>query len=312
VKAASSAHFLPLVGVVSGSGFHRLDRPEPAPGTGPGADFLIVSPQYFVTMGIPLLGGRDFDEHDTVSSEPGIVVNQTFVQRFFRGEDPIGKRLGLDWNVRHGVIIGVTADTRQTDLKVDPQPTIFLNQAQTPMYFGALVVRSALPPATVASAVEQAVHAVDPDQAISHVESMEQVLSASVARPRLESILLGIFAGVALLLAAIGLYGVLAYSVSQRTREIGIRMALGANPAQLARGIVRDGLGLMLAGIIGGLAASFALTRLLRSLLYHISPADPLTIAAVCALLLVVGLFASWLPARRAAAVDPVGSLRME
>jgi ABC-type antimicrobial peptide transport system permease subunit len=133
-----------------------------------------------------------------------------------------------------------------------------------------------------------------------------------VARPRLESILLGIFAGVALLLAAIGLYGVLAYSVSQRTREIGIRMALGANPAQLARGIVRDGLGLMLAGIIGGLAASFALTRLLRSLLYHISPADPLTIAAVCALLLVVGLFASWLPARRAAAVDPVGSLRME
>jgi putative ABC transport system permease protein len=312
VEAASSAHFLPMVGVVSGSGFHRLDQPEPAPGTGPGADYLIVSPQYFVTMGIPLLNGRDFDEHDRFSSEPGIIVNQAFARKFFHGEDPLGKRLGLDWNIRHGVIIGVTADNRQTDLTVDPQPTIFLNQAQTPMYFGALVVRTALPPAAVASAVEQAVHAVDPDQAISHVESMEQVLSASVARPRLESILLGIFAGVALLLAVIGLYGVLAYSVSQRTREIGIRMALGANSSRLVRAIVRDGLGLMLAGILGGLAASLILTRLLRSLLYQISPTDPLTLVAVSTLLLVVGLLASWLPARRAAAVDPVGSLRVE
>jgi putative ABC transport system permease protein len=160
--------------------------------------------------------------------------------------------------------------------------------------------------------VEQAVHAVDPDQAISHVETMDQVLAESVARPRLESVLLGIFAGVALLLAAIGLYGVLAYSVSQRTREIGIRMALGASSSQLVRAVVRDGLGLILAGILGGLAASLALTRLLRSLLYHISPTDPLTLIAVCTLLLVVGLLASWLPARRAAAVDPVGSLRME
>jgi putative ABC transport system permease protein len=312
VEAASSAHFLPMVGVVSGSGFHRLDQPEPAPGTGPGADYLIVSPQYFLTMGIPLLGGRDFNEHDMLSSEPGIIVNQAFAQKFFHGEDPVGKRLGLDWNIRHGVIIGVTADTRQTDLKVGPQPTIFLNQAQTPMYFGALVVRTALPPAAVASAVEQAVHAVDPDQAISHVESMDQVLSASVARPRLESVLLGIFAAVALLLAAIGLYGVLAYSVSQRTREIGIRMALGANSSDLVRQVIRDGLVLMLPGILGGLAASLALTRLLGSLLYNIQPTDPLTLVAVCGLLLLVGILASWLPARRAAAVDPVGSLRME
>jgi putative ABC transport system permease protein len=263
-------------------------------------------------MGIPFIGGRDFNQHDSISAEPAIVVNQAFAQRFFRGEDAIGKSLGLDWNVRHGIIVGITADTRQTDLKIDPQPTIFLNQAQTPMYFGALVVRTALPPAAVASAVEQAVHAVDPDQAISHVETMDQVLAESVARPRLESVLLGIFAGVALLLAAIGLYGVLAYSVSQRTREIGIRMALGASSSQLVRAVVRDGLGLILAGILGGLAASLALTRLLRSLLYHISPTDPLTLIAVCTLLLVVGLLASWLPARRAAAVDPVGSLRME
>jgi predicted permease len=271
-----------------------------------------VSPQYFATMGIPFVVGRDFNEHDTYSSEPGIIVNQAFVQKFFHGEDPLGKRLGLDWNIRHGEIIGVTADARQTDLKVDPQPTIFLNQAQSPMYFGALVVRTALPPAAIASAVERAVHAVDPDQAISHIESMEQVLSASMARPRLESVLLGIFAAVALLLAAIGLYGVLAYSVSQRTREIGIRMALGANSQQLVRSIVRDGIGFILAGTLGGLAMALALTRLLTSLLFHISPTDPVTIVAVCCLLLAVGLLASWLPARRAAAVDPVGSLRVE
>jgi len=289
-----------------------MDQPEPTPGTGPHADYLIVSPRYFATIGVPFVAGRDFNEHVTFSSEPGIIVNQAFAQKFFHGEDPLDKRLGLDWNIRHGVIIGITADTRQTDLKVDPQPTIFLDQAQTPSYFGALVVRTTLPPAAVASAVEQAVHGVDPDQAISKVESMEQVLSESVARPRLESVLLCIFAAVALLLAAIGLYGVLAYSVSQRTREIGIRMALGANSQQLVRGIVGDGLGLILAGILAGLVMSLALTRLLGSLLFHVSPTDPLTFAGVCGLLVAVGLLASWLPARRAAAVDPVGSIRVE
>jgi len=312
VEAASSAHFLPMVGIVSGSGFRRMDRPEPAPGAEVTADFVIVSPQYFRTMGIPLLKGRDFDEHDTTTVEPGIIVNEAFARRFFPGENAIGKALGLDWNIRHGVIVGVAANARQTDLKVPPEPTIFLDQAQTPMYFGALVVRTAVPPAAMAQAVQQAIHAVDPDQAISHVQTMEQVVGESVARPRLESLLLTIFAGVALLLAVVGLYGVLAYSVAQRTREIGIRMALGANARQLVRDVVRDGLQLMLPGIVAGIAVSLAVTRLLSSLLYGVRPTDPLTFAAVCCLLLLVGLAASWLPARRASRVDPVGSLRWE
>ena len=312
VESASSANLLPMIGNVSGSMFFRKDRPEPVPGTAPTADFVVVSSQYFATMGIPLVRGRDFSEQDTTKTEPGIIVNESFVNKFFHDENPLGKRLAMFWNVRHGEIIGVVADARQTDLKVEPQATIFLKNTQSPMYYGALVVRTQLPPMAMASAVQAAVHAVDPDQAISDVESMEDVLSASVARPLLESVLLGIFAGLALLLAIIGLYGVLAYSVSQRTREIGIRMALGAKPSQLVAEVIRDGLSLMLPGMIAGLAASLALTRLLRSLLYGIEPGDPLTIAGVCAVLLVVGLLASWLPARRAAAVDPTVSLRWE
>jgi putative ABC transport system permease protein len=312
VAAASSVQFLPMVGEISGSGFRRMDLPEPPPGLRPGADFAIVSPQYFAIMGIPLLAGRDFNEHDTLSSEPGIIVNDAFVRKFFRGENPIGARLSLEWNITHGTIIGIAADARQTDLTIEPQPTIFLDQAQTPTYFGALVIRTALPPESVATAAIAAVHSVDPDQAVSHTETMEQVVSESVARPRLMSILLVIFAGAALLLALIGLYGVLAYAVSQRTREIGIRLALGANSAQLVRGVIYDGLSLMLLGILGGLAASLALTRFLQSLLYGITPTDPATFLAVSLLLLAIGLFASWMPARRAAAVDPVGSLRWE
>lgn len=312
VEAASSAHFLPMVGTVSGSGFRRLDRPEPAPGTQPSADYLIVSPQYFRVMGIPLLAGRDFNEQDTLGREPGIIVNESFARRFFPGENAIGKRLGLDWDVTHGVIVGIASDARQTDLTANPEPTIVLDQAQTPRYFAALVVRTSLPPAAIAHSVEQAVHAVDPDQAISHVESMDQIVSESVARPRLESVLMGVFAAIALLLAAVGLYGVLAYSVTQRTREIGIRMALGADSSLLVRDVIRDGMRLMLPGLAAGIIASLALTRLLGSLLYGITPNDPLTFGAVSAVLLFVGVVASWVPARRAARVDPVTSLRWE
>jgi len=278
----------------------------------PNADFLIVSPRYFAVMRIPMIAGRDFNEHDRMGTEPGIVVNEAFARRFYPNEDPIGKRLNLCWNVPEGAIIGVTANARQTDLTVAPSPTIFLDQAQTPMYFSALVVRTALPPAAMARAVEDAVHAVDPDQAISHVETMEDVVAESVARPRLESVLLGIFAAIALVLAIIGLYGVLAYVVTQQTREIGIRMALGADSSRLVRDVLGHGLGLMLAGIAAGLVLALALTRYIGSLLYDVRPVDPPTFVAVCVVLLSAGLLASWLPARRAAAVDPMRSLRWE
>ena len=241
VETASSANLLPMVGIVAGSAFRRLDRPEPAPGAQPTADFEVVSSQYFKTMGIPLVSGRDFNQYDTFGKEPAIIVNQAFARRYFPGENPLGHALGLQWTVPRGAIVGVSANARQTDLKVNPKPAIFLAQAQAPMYYGALVVRTAAPPETMAQAVVQAVHEVDQDQAVSHVQTMEQVEGESVARPRLESILLGVFAGVALLLAMIGLYGVLAYSVAQRAREIGIRLALGASARKLVRQVVGDG-----------------------------------------------------------------------
>ena len=312
VEAASSVNLLPMSGEVSGSGFRRMDRPEPAPGMQPTADFVIVSPQYFQVMGIPLVKGRDLDRHDTMSTEPAVIVNQAFADKFFPGENPIGARLGLSWNVTSGVIVGVAADNRQTSLIVRPQPTLFLAQAQGPMYYGALLVRTRIEPADLIRAVQNAVHSVDPEQAISDVRTFEQVVSLSVARPRLAMILLGVFAGLALLLTSVGLYGVLAYSVSQRTREIGIRMALGASASGLVRDVVRNGLRLMLVGMAAGLVSALVLTRILASLLYEVRPEDPMTYVAISGLLLSVGTFAAWVPARRIVSVDPARSLRWE
>ena len=312
VEAASTAHFLPMTGIVPGSCFTRADRPEPAEGFAPTADFMTVSSGYFAVMRTPFLAGRDFNDHDRFGDDAALIVNQAFARRFFPNEDPVGHQLHLCWNARHGTIVGVSANTRQTDLKVAPNPTIFLDQVQVPMYFAALVVRTAVPPMTMARGVQEAVHAVDPDQAISDVETMDDVVAESVARPRLESMLLGVFAGIALVLAVVGLYGVLAYAVTQQTREIGIRMALGADSGRLRREVLTRGLRLIVIGMAGGLALAVGPTRYVESMLYEVKPTDPLTFAAVAAALLIAGVLASWLPARRATAVDPVLSLRWE
>jgi predicted permease len=313
VEAASSAHFLPMTGMFSGSCFTRADRPKPPPGLAPGANFLIISPDYFSVMGIPVLSGRDFNAHDTFGHNPVIVINEAFARQFFLNENPIGKRLDVCWTwVTSAVIVGIVADSRHAELSQKPAPTIFLDHMQAPMYFANLVVRTAAAPTAMAKSVERAIHSVDPNQAVYKVESMENVVEDAVARPRVESSLLTLFAGLALVLAAAGLYGVLAYSVSQRTREIGVRVALGAEPAQLIRGVIRDALLLVLPGIGIGLIGSLAITRLLRSLLYEITPNDPWTFAAVSAALITVAMLAAYVPARRAATVDPITALRYE
>ena len=312
VEVAGSVHFLPLTGLMSGSCFSRADQPPPTPGSSPGAQFLVISPGYFRTMGMALLSGRDFSERDRLESPGVVVVNQAFAQRFFSGEEPIGKRLNLCWNLPAGEIVGIVADARQTELRTAPRPTIFVANPQSPMYFATLVARARSDPRQIARSLEAAIHRVDPEQPVSDVRTMEEVFSRSVAQPRFQVALLLVFAGLAVVLAAIGVYGVVSYSVSQRTREVGIRVALGASRVDVARLVVREGLVLAGIGVAIGLAAALALTRVLRTLLFEVAPTDPITLAAVSCLLLVVVAVATFLPARRAARVDPMTALRYE
>ena len=312
VQAAGSVHFLPLTGSVSGSCFAPAPGPEPD-ASSPGADFLVISPGYFRTMGTPMLSGRDFAAGDHFGTPTVLVVNHAFAERFFAGQDPIGKKLNVCWTVPNPVeIVGVVADARQTELKEPPHPTIFLANPQAPMYFARLVVRARNDPHQMARAVQSAIHRVDPDQAVSNVETMDDVFADSVARPRFQLVLLLVFAGIAVLLATVGVYGVVSYSVSQRTQEIGIRVALGARAGDVSRLVLREGLLLGGLGVAVGLAAAVVSTRVLQSLLFEVTPTDPLTLGAVACLLLVVALAATLWPARRATKVDPMVALRYE
>jgi len=313
VREAGSVHFLPLEERVSGSCFALGSEPPPSPSTSTPANFLVVSPGYFEAMGMPLARGRSFGSRDGLDAPSTIIVNQEFVRRFLPGRDPVGQQLNVCWTVRNPVtIVGVVADARQTELQTPPSPTIFINNLQAPMYFAQLVVRAAGDPARMARAVERAIHRVDPGQAITHVETMEQVFSDSVAQPRLQLVLLAVFGGIAGLLAMIGIYGVVAYSAMRRTREIGIRVALGALPKDVRRLVLRESMMLAGLGIGIGLAGALAVTRVLRSLLFETTPADPATLGLVVAAVLLIALIATLIPANRAARIHPTVALRCE
>jgi putative ABC transport system permease protein len=313
VREAGSVHFLPLQERVSGSCFALGSEPPPNPSTAPEADFLVISPGYFQTMGTPLARGRHFDGRDGFGAPSVIMVNQEFAKRFFPNRDPLGQKLNLCWTIQNpAAIVGVVADARQTELQEAPKPTIFVDNLQAPMYFAQLVVRAAGDPAQVGRAIQNAIHRVDPEQAITHVETMEQVFSDSVAQPRLQLVLLAVFGGIAGLLAMIGIYGVVAYSAARRTREIGIRVALGALPNDVRRLILRESMILAVLGIGIGLAGALALTRVLRSLLFETTPADPATLASVVGAVLLIVLVATLIPANRAARIHPTVALRYE
>jgi predicted permease len=299
-----------------GAWFNRLDRPLP-PGVKPeGEAYRVVSPAFFATIGLPLRRGRLLDDTDR-RDRPAVVVNESLARRYYPNEDPIGKEiyLGAPDNrlFPRGTIVGVVGDTRDAGLGSDPLPTVYIPLAVMPGWPAlSFVVRSAGDPASVAPAARGAIRALDPDLPIRNARTIDAVLAESVAPARWSMTLLGVFAGVALLMATLGVFGVLSFLVTQRTRELGIRIALGAAPATVRRMVVGQGLGLIGVGIALGLAGSVALTRLMASLLYGVTPTDPATYAGVAALLVAIAVVASWLPAKRATRVDPMVALRAE
>ena len=313
VAAAGFTHALPLTDRVSGSCFALgAQLPEKASDAAD-AQFLVVSSHYFDAMRTPFLAGRDFNEHDTSDVPTSVIVNQAFVRKFLNRKDAVGQQASVCWTVKNpGRIVGVVADARQTKLKDEPEPTIFLASSQAGAYGVSLVIRTAEDPNQIILPVESAIHNYDPQQAISEVQTMDHVFSDSASEARFQLILLLIFAGIAVLLAMIGVYGVVSYSVTQRTQEIGVRMAMGADTRQIARLVLREALGLAGLAIAIGLAGAIALTRLMESLLYETAPTDPATLAISAAAILVVAATAALIPARRATQVDPLVALRYE
>jgi putative ABC transport system permease protein len=304
---------LPLDTGRQGTSF-KLEGQPARPGYEDHANVSTVSPDYFQTMGIPLLQGRDFAASDNADAPGVVIINRYLAQRYFPDQDPLGKR--VDMGFRSGTllkIIGVAADERHDTLQADLHPGMYLPHAQAEKALPLiLLLRSAADPATVASAVRQQVREVDATLPVYDVKTMNQVLSTALARPRFMTFQLAVFAAVAVLLAAIGIYGVMSYTVAQNRREIGIRMALGAQPRSVLKRVIGQGLILTFVGVGIGLAGALGLTRLMQSLLYGVTPTDPLTLVGVSALLVLVALLACYLPARRATKVDPLVALRYE
>lgn len=279
----------------------------------PFAEIRLASPGYFAAMGIPILRGRGLTLQDDRGSSPVVVINRTLAERYFPGEDPVGQHL-TDLGSEPIEIVGVAAPVRQARLTEQPRAELYVPLAQVPWGIPemSLVVGTALEPMSIAGAVRDAIREIDPQQPIFDVRPMRAVVEESVSDRRLYLWLLGVFAVVALVLAITGIYGLIAYSVAQRTREFGIRLALGAGVGHVSGMVVRQGGALAIGGLIVGIPAAYVLTRLLGSLLYGVGAADPLTYAAVAGVLLAVALAASWLPARRATRVDPMETLRAD
>jgi putative ABC transport system permease protein len=310
VEAAGLSKSLPLLGGAPDLFFRipgRANHREP----GYDALFDFCTADYFRAMGIPLLRGRFFNAHEVATAARVAIINSAAARDFFPDEDPIGRQIGQDNDTWE--IVGIVGDVRMRSLERPVAPMVYRPQVSADGWRSAtLVVRTHGSPLRLVESVRQAIHEIDPAQPVANVRTLAEIVGASMAQRRLTVVLLGSFATVALLLAAIGLYGVIAYAVTQRTREIGIRFVLGASRRDVLQLVLGHGMKLVVIGLVLGVAGAFSLTHMLTKLLYEIKPTDPLTFIGVPAVLLVVALFASWLPARRAAEVDPMEALRYE
>jgi putative ABC transport system permease protein len=310
VQSADVVTSVPLSGQQTVLSFEIVGRPAPGPGEVLTADYRAASPGYFRTLGIPLIKGRFFTDRDTKDSPSVLIINEAMAKRYWPNEDPIGKQVNVG-PAPHEVV-GVVGDTRQMGLDAGPNAEMYEPYLQAPWKSLTLVVRAKSDPQNLVAAVTNEVRAVDKDQPVANVKLLSDIVAESVAQPRLYTMLLNLFAGVALLLAAVGLFGVIAYSVTQRTHEIGIRMALGAQRGDVLKLVVGQGMLLALLGIALGLLAAFLTTRILGTFLYGISSVDPVTFVGSAVVLSAVALLASVIPARRAMRVSPVIALRYE
>ena len=313
VRSVGVTSTLPLRGGPATT-FVIEDRPPVALGDEPSADIRVIDSNYFQTMGIPVRAGRAFARADWINAPKVMVINETMARRFWPGEDPIGKRVTMrDWGPPlTGEVVGVAGDVKADGLDSESRPMIYWPYPQFPVIFNNIVVRTEADPIGLAGAIKSQIWSVDPAQSVASVATMDQVLSSSVAPRRFNMLLLGIFAAVALVLAAVGIYGVISYTVSQRTHEIGIRLALGARGADVLKLVVGQGMVLVLGGVGLGLAAAAGLTRLMSTLLFGVSATDAPTFVVVAVLLSGVALAACVVPARRATRVDPMVALRNE
>ena len=316
VKSAAVTTNLPLYLQGNSISISIEGRPEPPPGQEPIMVTRMISPGYFDTMSIPLLKGRQLTDQDTDTSPDVVVISETMARRLWPGEDAIGKRIAIgrirsqeDWIQ----VVGVVKDVRQFELNADPKPQMYLTYRQFGFFDAQdLVVKTNVDPASLAGTIRNAVWEIDKDQPVSNIRTMDTILADSIARQRFSMLLLAIFASVALVLAAVGIYGVMSYSVAQRTHEIGIRMALGAQTSAVLKLAVGYGVKLVAAGIAIGLIAAFALTRVMSTLLFGVTATDPTTFALISLLLVAVAAIASYIPARRATRVNPIIALRYE
>ncbi|MGH9498623.1 MAG: ABC transporter permease [Terriglobales bacterium] len=318
VSGASGAMPLPLYDDLWRISFNQLDHPVPEESR-PDAGIYVVAPGFFETMQIPLLRGRTFDERDQRNSAPVMIVTQQFVKKFFPNEDPIGRKIEIGAGegaarsrYRTREIVGVVGDIRTSKLTAAPPAAFYVPLPQLMWGAPVLTIRSTLAAGTVETEVRKVLAGMDPDAPLYKVQTMEDYLALDLGRARFQAMLLGLFAGIALLLTAIGLYGVMSFTVLQRTHEIGIRVALGAGRGDVLRMVVNQSLALTGIGLGIGMIGAVALTRLLENLLYEVKPADPATLVAVSVVLIAVSALASYIPARRAAGVDPMVALRYE
>ena len=313
VTAVGGTSFLPLAGVGPATSFWRADAPQPPPAERPVVDARPVTAGYFDAMDIRLLAGRDVSESDTENRDPVAVINETFARQIYPGDNPLGRRFILNLgNEKPHEIIGVVGDVKLASLEGEVRPTAYLSSRQYAFGMMTYVVRTSADPARLGPAAVRVVREIDPQLPVSAVRPLGDVFAESIARPRLTAVAMSVFAAAALLLAALGVYGIVAYSVSQRTREFGIRVALGAKPAQIISMVVGQNLRVVGLGLALGLACALPATRLLRGLLFQVGPNDPATFVAIGVTLMLVAVLASYLPARRGTRIDPAVTLKAE